>query len=111
MSPCPSTSAERPAPPHRPVAAPRSSSPLPCIRSQPAGAPGGEVGRRYRQELHGHFLPPGLVWRAGRLSRLLVPYLRLLPAGIASLAGFVGVVELLSFLTIGAAQGRMERLL
>jgi len=61
------------------------------------------------------FAPTGLagiivahqpVWRAGRLSRLLVPYLRLLPAGIASLAGFVGVVELLSFLTIGAAQGK-----
>ena len=61
------------------------------------------------------FAPAGLagiivahqpVWRAGRLSRLLVPYLRLLPAVIASLAGFVGLVELLSFLTIGAEQGK-----
>jgi branched-chain amino acid transport system permease protein len=61
------------------------------------------------------FAPTGLagiivahqpVWRAGRLSRLLVPYLRLLPAAIASLAGFVGLVELLSFLTIGAEQGK-----
>ena len=48
----------------------------------------------------------GPLWRAGRLSRLVVPYLRLLPAGIAAVAGFVGLVELLSFLTIGAEQGK-----
>ena len=35
-----------------------------------------------------------------------VPYLRLLPAGLAVVAGFVGLVELLSFLTIGAEQGK-----
>jgi branched-chain amino acid transport system permease protein len=48
----------------------------------------------------------GPVWRAGRLSRLLWPYLRLLPAGLATVAGFVGLIELLSFLTIGAEQGK-----
>jgi branched-chain amino acid transport system permease protein len=61
------------------------------------------------------FAPTGLsgiilahqpLWRAGRLSRLTVPYLRLLPAGLAAVAGFVGLVELLSFLTIGAEQGK-----
>ena len=41
-----------------------------------------------------------------RLSRLLWPYLRLLPAGLATVAGFVGLIELLSFLTIGAEQGK-----
>jgi branched-chain amino acid transport system permease protein len=61
------------------------------------------------------FAPTGLagiimahrpIWRAGRLSRLFLPYLRLVMPGIASLAGFVGLVELLSFLTIGAEQGK-----
>jgi branched-chain amino acid transport system permease protein len=37
---------------------------------------------------------------------LLWPYLRLLPAGLATVAGFVGLIELLSFLTIGAEQGK-----
>lgn len=44
--------------------------------------------------------------RGGRLPRLTIPYLRLLPGGIAMLFGFVALVELLSFLTIGAAQGK-----
>jgi branched-chain amino acid transport system permease protein len=48
----------------------------------------------------------GPIWRAGRLSRLVVPYLRLLVPGFASIIGFVGLVELLSFLTIGAEQGK-----
>jgi branched-chain amino acid transport system permease protein len=61
------------------------------------------------------FAPTGLagivvahrpIWRTGRLSRLVLPYLRLLPSGIATMAGFVGLVELLSFLTIGAEQGK-----
>ena len=61
------------------------------------------------------FAPTGLagivvahrpIWRTGRLSRLVLPYLRLLPSGIATVAGFVGLVELLSFLTIGAEQGK-----
>jgi branched-chain amino acid transport system permease protein len=48
----------------------------------------------------------GPIWRAGRLRLLLVPYVRLMLPGIATVAGFVGLVELLSFLTIGAAQGK-----
>jgi branched-chain amino acid transport system permease protein len=48
----------------------------------------------------------GPIWRAGRLRLLLLPYVRLLVPGIAAVAGFVGLVELLSFLTIGAAQGK-----
>jgi branched-chain amino acid transport system permease protein len=44
--------------------------------------------------------------RAGRLHALVVPYLRLVIPGLALVLGFVGVVELLSFLTIGAAQGK-----
>ena len=56
--------------------------------------------------LAGIIVAHGPVWRAGRLSRLLWPYLRLLPAGLATVAGFVGLIELLSFLTIGAEQGK-----
>ncbi len=44
--------------------------------------------------------------RTGRLHRLMVPYLRVIPAGLVVLFGFVALVELLSFLTIGAAQGK-----
>jgi branched-chain amino acid transport system permease protein len=44
--------------------------------------------------------------RGGRLGRLTIPYLRLVPGGLAVLLGSVGLVELLSFLTIGAAQGK-----
>jgi branched-chain amino acid transport system permease protein len=56
--------------------------------------------------LAGIIVAHGPVWHAGRLSRLLWPYLRLLPAGLATVAGFVGLIELLSFLTIGAEQGK-----
>jgi branched-chain amino acid transport system permease protein len=61
------------------------------------------------------FAPAGLtgiimahapIWRAGRISRLILPYLRLVVPGIAAVTGFVGMVELLSFLTIGAAAGK-----
>jgi branched-chain amino acid transport system permease protein len=61
------------------------------------------------------FAPTGLaglivahapIRRAGRLRRLFVPYLRIAVPGIAALAGFAGVVELASFLTIGEAQGK-----
>jgi branched-chain amino acid transport system permease protein len=61
------------------------------------------------------FAPAGLtgivlahapVARAGLLHRLLLPYLRLLVPALLALLGFIGVVELLSFLTIGAAQGK-----
>ena len=44
--------------------------------------------------------------RAGRLGRLLMPYLRLCVPALATLIGFAGIVELLSFLTIGEAQGK-----
>ncbi len=56
--------------------------------------------------LAGIIVAHGPIWRAGRASRLMWPYLRLLPAGLATIAGFVGLVELLSFLTIGAEQGK-----
>lgn len=44
--------------------------------------------------------------RAGLLSRLALPYLRIAVPGAILLVGVVGVVELLSFLTIGMAQGK-----
>jgi branched-chain amino acid transport system permease protein len=61
------------------------------------------------------FAPAGLtgiikahapIKRAGRLGSLAVPYLRLVVPSVAAVLGFVGVVELMSFLTIGAAQGK-----
>ncbi len=61
------------------------------------------------------FAPTGLagliqahdpICRSGRLRRLLVPYLRLAIPSLALVLGFVGIVELLSFLTIGEAQGK-----
>src|SRR5882757_10882158 len=48
----------------------------------------------------------GPIVRAGRFSRLLVPYVRVVVPGVVMVLGFVGVVELASFLTIGAAQGK-----
>ena len=48
----------------------------------------------------------GPIARAGRLGRLGVPYARVIVPGILMVLGFVGLVELLSFLTIGAAQGK-----
>ena len=44
--------------------------------------------------------------RAGLLRRLVLPYLRILVPGLTMLVGCVGLVELLSFLTIGKAQGK-----
>jgi branched-chain amino acid transport system permease protein len=46
------------------------------------------------------------IWRAGRLGRLAGPYLRLLGPGLLVMVGFILTVELCSFLTIGAAQGK-----
>jgi branched-chain amino acid transport system permease protein len=46
------------------------------------------------------------IWRAGRMGRLVAPYLRLLVPGLLVVLGFVLAVELCSFLTIGAAQGK-----
>jgi branched-chain amino acid transport system permease protein len=48
----------------------------------------------------------GPIRSAGRLGRLAVPYLRLVLPSLGFLLGFVGLVELMSFLTIGAAQGK-----
>jgi branched-chain amino acid transport system permease protein len=46
------------------------------------------------------------IWRAGRLGRLAGPYLRLVTPALLVVVGFVLVIELCSFLTIGAAQGK-----
>jgi branched-chain amino acid transport system permease protein len=48
----------------------------------------------------------GPIIRAGQFGRLAVPYVRVLVPGILMVLGFVGLVELTSFLTIGAAQGK-----
>jgi branched-chain amino acid transport system permease protein len=48
----------------------------------------------------------GPIARSGKMRRLLVPYLRILVPGLLLVFGFVGLVELTSFLTIGAAQGK-----
>lgn len=48
----------------------------------------------------------GPIKRSGRLRRLVLPYLRLMLPSLGVLLGVVGLVELMSFLTIGAAQGR-----
>ena len=48
----------------------------------------------------------GPIVRAGQFSRLAVPYLRVIVPGLLMVLGFVGLVELTSFLTIGAAQGK-----
>jgi branched-chain amino acid transport system permease protein len=44
--------------------------------------------------------------RVGRLRQMLVPYLRLLVPGLLVVVGFVALVEMLSFRTIGAAEGK-----
>jgi branched-chain amino acid transport system permease protein len=44
--------------------------------------------------------------KAGLLPRLSIPYLRLVPPAVAAVAGFISLVELTSFLTIGQAQGK-----
>ncbi len=46
------------------------------------------------------------IWRSGRLGRLALPYARVLVPGLLVVVGFVLVIELCSFLTIGAAQGK-----
>ena len=60
-------------------------------------APGGLIGLIY---MH---MP---IWRAGRMRELLVPYARAFPPALLVLLGFVFLVELTSFTTIGAAQGK-----
>lgn len=44
--------------------------------------------------------------RRGRLRHLVRPYTRVIPAGMLAVFGFVTLVELISFQTIGAAQGK-----
>src|SRR5271169_397784 len=44
--------------------------------------------------------------RGGQFGRLVVPYAKVLVPGLLMMLGFVGLVELTSFLTIGAAQGK-----
>jgi branched-chain amino acid transport system permease protein len=48
----------------------------------------------------------GPIARSGHLGRLAVPYVRVVVPGLLLVLGFVGLVELTSFLTIGAAQGK-----
>src|SRR5215475_3656705 len=60
-------------------------------------APGGLIGLIF---MH---MP---IWQSGRLRELLVPYARAFPPALMVLVGFVFVVELASFTTIGAAQGK-----
>jgi branched-chain amino acid transport system permease protein len=60
-------------------------------------APGGMIGLIF---MH---VP---IWRAGRLRELALPYARAFPPALLVLLGFVFLVELASFTTIGAAQGK-----
>ena len=48
--------------------------------------------------------------RSGRLGRLAAPYARVVVPAVIAVAGFVLLVELCSFLTIGAAQGKSFKL-
>lgn len=60
-------------------------------------APGGLMGL-----VHAH----RPIAHAGRLGALAVPYLRLVPGTALALFGFVALVEMLSFVTMGAAEGK-----
>jgi branched-chain amino acid transport system permease protein len=60
-------------------------------------APGGLIGLIY---MHAP------IWRAGRLRELWLPYAKAFPPALLVLLGFVLLVELASFTTIGAAQGK-----
>ena len=54
----------------------------------------------------GMIMAHGPLLNAGKLGRLTVPYLRLVLPSMGLVLGFIGLVELASFLTIGAAQGK-----
>jgi len=58
------------------------------------------------QGLAGIIESHGPIAKAGRLNRLFVPYARMAIPAITALIGFVGLVELTNFITIGAAQGK-----
>jgi branched-chain amino acid transport system permease protein len=48
----------------------------------------------------------GPIWRAGRMRALVWPYLRVTLPTFAAMTGFVALVELASFVTIGAHEGK-----
>jgi branched-chain amino acid transport system permease protein len=58
------------------------------------------------QGIMGLIVAHGPIVRAGRFGKLLLPYVRVIVPCLVMVLGFVGVVELASFLTIGAAQGK-----
>jgi branched-chain amino acid transport system permease protein len=58
------------------------------------------------QGIMGLIAAHGPIVRAGRFGKLLLPYVRVIVPCLIMVLGFVGVVELASFLTIGAAQGK-----
>ena len=60
-------------------------------------APGGIVGLMAEH---------GPIARTGRLRELVVPYVRILVPGVVCVFGFVVLVELTSFVTIGATRGK-----
>ena len=64
-------------------------------------APGGIIG------IIAQHIP---IARTGRLRELLVPYVRILLPGLAIVFGFILLVELTSFTTIGAAQGKQFKI-
>jgi branched-chain amino acid transport system permease protein len=58
------------------------------------------------QGIMGLIAAHGPIVSAGRFGKLALPYVRVIVPGLIMVLGFVGVVELASFLTIGAAQGK-----
>jgi branched-chain amino acid transport system permease protein len=52
----------------------------------------------------------GPIARSGRLKLLLVPYVRVLAPGLIAAGAFVLLVEMASFVTIGAGQGKAFKL-
>jgi branched-chain amino acid transport system permease protein len=59
------------------------------------------------QGIMGLIAAHGPIVRGGRFGKLLLPYVRVIVPCLVMVLGFVGVVELASFLTIGAAQGKV----
>jgi branched-chain amino acid transport system permease protein len=59
------------------------------------------------QGIMGLILAHGPIVREGRFGKLLVPYIRVIVPCLIMVLGLVGIVELASFLTIGAAQGKV----
>jgi branched-chain amino acid transport system permease protein len=51
-------------------------------------------------------LAHGPLWRAGRIRSLVLPYARLVPPIAIAIGGFVALVELCSFVTIGESGGK-----